>query len=195
MRFWVPILSLLLLSGCIIGSGLNITDKDLVGKPNLLANGDFETVSNAATPPGWMALARSDQLVAARADSSNTQQGRYALRVKGQANPIWLYSEDIPVQSRSLYYCRLWVRSSGPDQLPVTLKVAAFDATGNCVDAVDYRYVPRAEWFRMEVNTGLFKKTAVSARVIVGIPSGAKTSYWLDDAAPYEVYQVPYTRR
>jgi hypothetical protein len=193
MRYYWPWLFALLLSGCIIGSAYNISEKDLVGKANLLSNGDFEQVPQPSgqVPVGWMGLGVEDRPVVVRADSTQRIGGHYSLCVPGSEGKALLYSDDFIVQPRSVYYCCLWVRSLGSGQRPVTLKLVTFDDFGNTVDQAYYRHVPGKSWFRMELNTGFFKKTVVAARLVVELPAGETESFWLDDAGVFQVYQAP----
>jgi hypothetical protein len=195
MRLWTVMLATLTLCGCMIGSGLNISEKDLAGKPNLLNNGGFETISveRGAAPVGWIGLAK-DGGFQATPDSLNPFTGSRSLRMRPNSDHLLLYSEDFPVRPRAAYHCRLAIRSDGNERRPVILRMAAFDPLGTCVDQAVYRFVPGNEWFNMEMDTGFFKRTAVSARLIVELPPAESDQYWLDEAAVIEAFVAPYTK-
>jgi hypothetical protein len=127
------------------------------------------------------------------ADTALAVSGANCLRVSGSDGKILLCSENFEVRSHTLYYCRLSVRSTGKSRLPVTMKVVTFDGAGNLTDQAYYRHVPGKDWFKMELNTGLFRRTVVSARFIVELPAAPGERYWLDDAGVFEAYMIPNT--
>ncbi|HNX00380.1 MAG TPA: hypothetical protein PLE74_01405 [Candidatus Cloacimonadota bacterium] len=192
-RFFYPLIAvipLMLLTSCFFGPSLLFFDRDADGKPNLIPDGDFEIAHQTGnqTPNSWMFLSNFDYRNAISWDSLFVQNGKKSLMIKYPEQKVLLVSESFPIDNRSAYLNRCFVRSKYPSITPVVMYFRTFDKIGARKDNFTSKLKSNSTWNEILLSTGFFKPNAQFARVIISIPMDKDNIYWIDNIGSYHVH-------
>jgi hypothetical protein len=181
---------LISLTSCFFGPSLIFFDQDVIGKPNLIPNPDFETplLPDKKLPCDWMYLSTIDYKDALSWDSLTVQAGKKSLKIENPQQQLLLVSESFPIDNKSAYLNRCYVTSKYPSATPVVLYFRTFDRIGARKDNFTTKQRTNSNWKEILLSTGFFKPTAQFARVIISIPMDPENTYWVDNIGSFHVH-------
>lgn len=195
MRIWnyglVALLTLLLLSSCIVHSSLIFFEKDTVGQPNLLANPGLEAsaVTGGMLPTGWSAMNVDRRLPEnIKLDYETTVEGENSIRIDASENAVMLVSDAFRVRRYGGYYLRIKSRSSQSRGEKITLRFLTFTNAGKTTNRFRSTLVTTNEWQSCHISAGFIRETATFGRIAILIPQFPEGSIWIDDAGAWDVH-------
>ncbi|HOH46683.1 MAG TPA: hypothetical protein PLX59_02500 [Candidatus Cloacimonadota bacterium] len=195
MRKWnyglVALLTLLLLSSCIVHSSLIFFEKDTVGQPNLLANPGFEasTDTGGMLPHGWSAMNVDRRLPAnIKLDYDTVVEGENSIRIDASEQAVMLVSDAFRVRRYGGYYLRIKTRCSLPRAERITLRFLTFTNAGKTTNRFKSTLVTSEEWQSCHISAGFIRETAAFGRIAILIPQFPEGSIWIDDAGAWDVH-------
>jgi hypothetical protein len=197
MRRWILLLFLIAmlpsLSGCFFGQSLFFFDQDAVGKPNLIPNADFEIPSpqDRALPGNWTFISDAmyiDYMDAISWDSKTVYSGSKSLKIENSKQQILIVSDAFPIDNRSAYFNRCYIKSNKSSLGMVAFYFKTFDKIGTKKDNFIGKIKPGKDWQEILLSTGFFKPTVQFARVIISIPMDPDNTYWIDNIGSYHVH-------
>ncbi len=190
LKACLTVAALICLTSCFFGPSLLFYDRDIIGKPNLISNPDFEMplLPDKKLPKDWTFLSNADFQNIISWDSLSVQNGDKSIKIDGPTQQILIVSEAFPVDNRSAYVNRCYVRSKVPSATPVTLYFRTFDKIGNRKDSYMNKLKTITYWQEILLSTGFFHPSVQFARVIISIPIDPENTYWVDNIGSYHVH-------
>lgn len=189
---WFAAIPTLLLSSCFLGSSLLFLESDAVGKPNLVANSDFEskTKQNNQLPPGWIlnpsGLLLRETIVC---DPTVYASGTQSLKVVNTQRRLILLSEPFRIDPWNGYYIRASVKTANPRGAEIILRIQTYAADGTITNNFRTRIKSDSDWKRGSISAGFIKKKSTFARVLVVIPPTEEYPIWIDDVGCFSVHR------
>jgi hypothetical protein len=190
LKICILIIIVVTLSSCFFGPSLLFFDRDADGKPNLVANPDFEKPlsPNKTLPNHWMFISNADYHDALSLDSLKVHSGSRSIKLKNPKQQFLLVSESFPIDNKSAYLSRCYVTSTNPSAGQVVFYFRTFNKIGTCKDSFTSRIKTNSEWQEILLSTGFFKPSAQFARLIISIPADPTNTYWIDNIGSYYVH-------
>jgi len=190
MRLLLVCLLSVLLASCFFGSTLNLSEKDVAGKPNLVPNGDLENglygvFKREALPEHWMLMQSPRDPDAAAWEEGRGCQDSRCLRLKCGQNRLSLISDSFDISPQAAYYNHVWLKTDTDNDEEVECLFLAFDLDGNTVNQFSQRVTPGKSWTKVEFNASFFKKTARFGRIMIVLPPQPERRVWVDGIGSY----------
>lgn len=181
---------LVIISSCFFGSIMNFSEKDIVGKENVVFNPSFENGEFEANsmPEDWMVLNKPENQIFW--DDNYRHSGGKSLKIQYPKSKINIISDAFPIDAEAVYYSRCFVKSSYQSNHPVTIRFLAFNSKGKRVNKFSSKGYPGEDWTQIDLTSGFLKSTARFGRIIISIPKKPDKIFWLDDIDSYNVYKI-----
>lgn len=182
-----------ILAGCSFGTVIDLSSNEDSGKTNILQNPGFENSdTETSVPLNWSVLTDNEFPVATCPISFHS--GVSSLRIDQPESEISLVSDAFDIDNTSVYYSRCFVRTDKISNKPLTLHLMAFNDEGDIVNKYSREIIPSEEWSAIDFNSGFFKNSATTARLVVTVPEKNDNSFWIDDAEIFKVHTFAFSQ-
>jgi len=193
MMLLLVVLLVLVLAGCSFGTVIDLSSKEDSGKTNILQNPSFENSdTETSVPLNWSILTDIDFPVETCPISFHS--GVSSLRIDQPESEVSLVSDAFDIDNTSVYYSRCFVRTDKISNKPLTLHLIAFNQKGDIVNKYSREIIPSEEWAAIDFNSGFFKDSAETARLVVTVPEKNDNSFWIDDAEIFKVHTFAFSQ-
>ncbi len=193
MRFWLCLLTALLLSSCFVSSSLHFTEGDIDDSPNLLLNPGFAPYSLLGEEAlrGWNIHVNppNKDFDKIRIDPSVSLEGDTALKISASDREVTLISEPFKVRRYGGYYSRAMIHSDSPAPPVINIEMVTFREDGKITNRFKNKTKGLSEgWNRLAISAGFLRPGVNWGRLSITIPPFEEGSVWLDDAGCWEVH-------
>lgn len=183
----------IILAGCSFGTVIDLSSKEDVGKENILQNPGFESADpESALPINWSVVTEEEFPVEKCAISFHS--GVSSLRIEQPESDVSLVSDAFEIDNTSVYYSRCFVRTDKMSNKPLTLHLIAFNKDGDIVNKYSREMIPSEDWTAIDFNSGFFKDSAITGRLVVSVPEKNDNSFWIDDAEIFKVHTFAFSQ-
>ncbi len=191
MRIVPILLSILILSGCVVKNSILFKDESAVGKPDLIINGSFEESlnkdDNYTTP--WLVMAKDKSIEVLKIDTNHSAEGSNSLLIEPTGQRKLIVSESFSIDKNAGYYVKAFVKSTNANKTTVKMEFRSYNKKGELKDKFTVPIKPGDSWEAVEISAGLFKSTAKYGRIIFIIPSYQNEPLWIDNIGCFKVHE------
>lgn len=189
---WLFALLCLVISSCFMGSSLLFLESDAIGKPNLVANPDFENRAKFINrlPPGWIVNPRGLLLSETIAyDPAEYFTGKQSLKFVNTQRKLTLLSEPFRIDPWNGYYIKASFKSGNPSGTDIILRFQTYADDGTITNNFNRKIKTDSDWSKATISAGFIKKSATFARVLLIIPPTLDYPIWIDDVGCFSVHR------
>ena len=181
-------LGLLILSGCFSGFVMNLSEKDVHSKINLVPNYSFENgnYNYNSIPDKWLIMNKPKGVVFWDKDTS--QEGEKSLKIEHPSKSVKIISDSFIIDPGAIYYITAYVKSDKVTSKQVTINFFVFNIEGKKVNIFKKKFYIENKWTKLSLTSGFFKSSAKFARVIITIPRKTDNTFWIDNVGVYSVH-------
>jgi len=180
----------LFLTGCVFGSSLQFSSKDIEGKESILLNGSFENGEFNADnfPENWVLMNKEDNSNIIW-DDKEAINGSKSLKIYPNKSKVLLISDSFPVVMTNAYYTNFFIKSDIIDNNKISVNFITFDENGEKKESNKLSKIPTKEWKSYHFSSAFFSKNTKFARIIIEIPASKSKTVWIDDVATFDIYK------
>ncbi len=191
MRIVGLILSVLMLSGCVVKNSILFKEESSIGKPDLIINGSFENSINDnddfVSP--WFIMAKDKSIEVLKIAEDTSADGKNSLLIEPSGQRKLIVSESFDIENLGGYYVKGNIKSTDANKSTIRMEFRSYDKKGKLKDKISVPVKPQGSWMPVEISAGLFKSTARYGRIIFIIPSYQNESIWIDDVGCFKVHE------
>ncbi len=182
-----------ILTSCSFGTVIDLSSKESKGKDNILQNSSFENFQSENNNfENWSIFSKQEDTVTI--EEVITRTGKNSILINRPETDISLISDSFEINNTSVYYSRCFVKTDKLSNKPLTLQLIAFNKKGDIVNRYSRDIVPTEEWTSIDFNSGFFKDSATSGRLVISVPEKNDNKFWIDDAEIFRVHTFAFSQ-